>query len=86
MNDRNRFQVFYRNRALGEHRLDFLVAQKVVVELKAIQALDKIHFSIVRSYLKATKLQSGLLINFATMPLTVKRVGREDMARSKVIS
>jgi len=79
-------QIFYRNCALGEHRLDFLVAQRVVVELKAIQALDKIHFSIVRSYLKATQVQSGLLINFATMPLTVKRAGREDMARRKVIS
>jgi GxxExxY protein len=80
-------QIFYRNRVLGEHRLDFLVAKRVVVvELKAIQALEPIHFSIVRSYLKATQVQSGLLLNFATMPLTVKRVGREDIARNKAIS
>ena len=80
------FRIFYRNRVLGEHRLDFLVAKRVVVELKAIQALERIHFSIVRSYLKATQVQSGLLLNFATMPLTVKRVGREDIARNKAIS
>jgi GxxExxY protein len=79
-------QIFYRDRVLGEHRLDFLVARKVVVELKAIQALERIHFSIVRSYLKATQVRSGLLLNFATMPLTVKRVGREDIARIKAIS
>jgi GxxExxY protein len=74
-------RIFYRERLLGEHRLDFLVAGRVVVELKAIQTLERIHFAIVRSYLKATNLQVGLLINFATMPLTIKRVGREDSGR-----
>jgi len=74
-------RVFYRERFLGEHRLDSLVADQIVVELKAIQAFDKIHFAIVRSYLKATKLHAGLLLNFAAMPLTIKRVGREDSAR-----
>jgi GxxExxY protein len=73
--------IFYRQRLIGEHRLDFLVANQIVVELKAIQALEKIHFTIVRSYLKATNLTSGLLLNFATMPLTIKRVGREEAAR-----
>jgi GxxExxY protein len=73
--------VSYRSRLVGEHRLDFLVAERVVVELKAIQALEKIHFATVRSYLEATDLHAGLLLNFATMPLTIKRVGREDLAR-----
>lgn len=62
---------------IGEHRLDLLVAERVVVELKAIKAFEPIHFSIVRSYMKATNMDSGLLFNFAAMPLTVKRVGRE---------
>jgi GxxExxY protein len=74
-------QIYYRNQIVGEHRLDFLVNKSIVVELKAIQDLEKIHFSIVRSYLKATGLQSGLLFNFAMMPLTIKRVGREASAR-----
>jgi len=73
--------IFYRNQRIGEHRLDFLVGKTVVVELKAIHELEKIHFSIVRSYMKATNVQSGLLLNFATMPLTVKRVGREGANR-----
>ena len=74
-------QIFYRDRALGEHRLDFLVAGIVVVELKAVRELEKIFFTIVRSYLKATRLEAGLILNFAAMPLTIKRVGREDAAR-----
>ncbi|MBI3192625.1 MAG: GxxExxY protein [Pedosphaera parvula] len=73
--------VLYRGQAVGEHRLDYLVERAVVVELKAIQALEDIHFAIVRSYLKATGLHTALLLNFATMPLTIKRVGREESGR-----
>jgi GxxExxY protein len=69
--------VFYREHLIGEHRLDFLVEQKVILELKAISALEHIHFAIVRSYLKAANLDDALLLNFATARLTVKRVGRE---------
>jgi GxxExxY protein len=69
--------VFYREHLIGEHRLDFLVEQKVILELKAISALEDIHFAIVRSYLKAANLSDALLLNFATSRLTVKRVGRE---------
>jgi GxxExxY protein len=69
--------VFYREHLIGEHRLDFLVERKVVLELKAISALEDIHFAIVRSYLKAANLEDALLLNFATARLTVKRVGRE---------
>jgi GxxExxY protein len=69
--------VFYREHLIGEHRLDFLVEQKVILELKAISALEDIHFAIVRSYLKAANLNDALLLNFATARITVKRVGRE---------
>ena len=69
--------IFYREHLIGEHRLDFLVEQKVILELKAIAAFENIHFAIVRSYLKACGLNDGLLLNFATQRLTIKRVGRE---------
>jgi GxxExxY protein len=78
--------IEYRNKPIGEHRLDFLVEGKVIVELKAIQGIEDIHFAIVRSYLKATNLQSALLLNFGAMPLTIKRVGREESGRIKPIS
>jgi len=66
--------IYYRTVLVGEHRLDLLVEDQIVVELKAISGLEDIHFAIVRSYLKAVGLEHGLLFNFATMPLTVKRV------------
>jgi len=70
-------RLIYQGKPIGEHRLDLLVANRVVVELKAIRDLESVHFSIVRSYMKAMSVSSGLLFNFAAMPLTVKRVGRE---------
>src|SRR6266498_5968679 len=68
--------LFYRDHQIGEHRLDFLVEGKIIVELKAISALEDIHFAIGRSYLKAASLEDGLLLNFATLPLTIKRFCR----------
>jgi GxxExxY protein len=59
------------------HRLDLVVERKVIVELKAISALEDIHYAIVRSYLRAANLADALLLNFARSRLTVKRVGRE---------
>ncbi|MEY2483259.1 MAG: hypothetical protein QOK24_1787 [Verrucomicrobiota bacterium] len=69
--------VFYREHLIGEHRLDLVVEAKVILELKAISELEKIHFAIVRSYFKASGLQDALLLNFASTTLSVKRVGRE---------
>ncbi|HEY1768813.1 MAG TPA: GxxExxY protein [Chthoniobacterales bacterium] len=69
--------LFYKDHQIGEHRLDFVVENLIVVELKAIRALEDIHFAIGRSYLKATGLHDGPLLNFATSPLTIKRFCRE---------
>ncbi len=45
-------------------RLDLLVDDEIVVELKAIRNLDDVHFAIVRSYLRAIGKRHGLLLNF----------------------
>ena len=66
--------IHYHGLLVGTHRLDALVTGELVVELKAVKALEDIHFAQVRSYLKAADLKHGLLLNFATMPLTIKRV------------
>jgi GxxExxY protein len=73
--------IFYRAQPIGEHRVDLLVEGCVVVELKATTALEKVHFAILRSYLKALGLSDGVLFNFATTRLTIKRVGREFHSR-----
>lgn len=56
--------VRYKNVAVGEARLDFLVAERLVVELKACQGLLPLHFAQVLSNLKASDRSLGLLINF----------------------
>ena len=68
----------YRGRPVGEHRLDLLVDGVLVVELKAVKALEDIFFATTRSYMKAVGVEDALILNFATMPLTIKRVGRES--------
>lgn len=70
--------ITYRGKVVGEHRLDLLIEGKLIVELKAVSRIEDIHFSIVRSYLKALSLEDALLLNFAAAPLLVKRVGREN--------
>jgi len=68
--------VGYKGQRVGEGCLDLLVADRLVVELKAIDALAPIHWVQVRSYLKATGCSLGLLINFnvAVLLRGVKRV------------
>ncbi len=75
--------IYFNGQVVGMHRLDLLVDEKVVVELKAVKEIQPVFFSIVRSYLKAADVETGLLINFHAIPLTVKRVGREYYGRSK---
>ncbi len=77
--------ISYRAVHVGEHRLDFLIEGLLVVELKAVKALEDVHFAIVRSYLKATHLEHGLLLNFSAFPLNIKRVLRERTSSKGVV-
>ena len=66
--------VNYDGHKVGEHRLDMMVEDTIVVELKAVKDLEDIHFAIVKSYLKASGKSHGLLLNFAKPTLEIKRV------------
>jgi GxxExxY protein len=74
-------EIKYQGKKVGEHRLDLLVGDGVVVELKSVTELHDIFFATVRSYLKAANCSLGLLLNFAATTLQVKRVGREWHSR-----
>jgi GxxExxY protein len=67
-------KIQYHNKEVGIHRLDLLVEKHIIVELKSIKDLADIHFAQIRSYLKATGLKVGLLINFAKPILEIKRI------------
>lgn len=67
-------EVFYDQQLVGMHRYDLLVEEELLLELKAVSSLHDIDFTRTRSYLKALGLKHGLLLNFNSMPLTIKRV------------
>ena len=66
--------IDFKGAPVGKHRLDFLIAGRVIVELKAVEDISNAHKAQVRSYLKATRLRLGLLVNFGQELLQVKRV------------
>ena len=66
--------IFYRGVLLGRHRLDLVVGSRAVVELKSVAKLDAAHFAQVRSYLAASNLPVGLLINFSGPKAECRRV------------
>ena len=56
--------VRYKSVLIGHHHPDFVVEDSIVVELKVVHALEPVHTAQVLTYLKVTRLQVGLLINF----------------------
>lgn len=57
-------EVVYKDSIVGEGRIDFLIEGKLIVEIKSVGSLAPIHITQLRSYLKATGMELGLLINF----------------------
>lgn len=71
-------EIFYKElqEPIGTRRADFVVEEKILVELKAVKELDDDHLAQILNYLKAYKLEVGLLINFGGKSLKFKRVVR----------
>jgi len=69
-------EIFYKNlkRPIGKRRLDFIVEDKILVELKAVSEMNNIHIAQVLNYLKVYQLKVGLLINFGEKSLKFKRL------------
>lgn len=69
--------VYYKNEVAGEFRADIIVEKKIIIELKAIQALNPIHEAQLVNYLTATHIDNGLLINFGGERIEIKRKFRQ---------
>ncbi len=67
-------KIKYLGVEVGQHRLDLIVESQIILEIKAVKDLIDVHFAQLRSYLKATGLKVGLLLNFAKPALEIKRV------------
>jgi len=59
---------------VGGARIDLVIARQIVLELKSVDRLHDIHFVQLRSYLRAAHLHLGLLLNFNSPTLTIRRV------------
>lgn len=66
--------IFYKNVEIGERRVDFLVANKISVEIEALNQLENVHLAQGKNYLEAYNLEVGLLINFGSNSLEWKRL------------
>ncbi len=75
-------KIFHRGVEVGEHRLDVVVENCLLVELKAVHEIEDIFYAIGRSQMKAAGIADGLILNFAAMPLTIKRIGPGLTGRS----
>ena len=68
--------IYYKNlnEPIGTRRADFVVEEKVLVEIKPIIELEDVHMAQVLNYLKAYRLEVGLLVNFGSKSMTFKRL------------
>lgn len=67
-------KIHYRDVLVGEYVADLLVEDRVLVELKATQEIDDIHYAQCLNYLKATGFELCLLINFGKPELQIRRI------------
>ncbi len=67
-------EIFYKSQWIGTRRVDFLVGERISVELKALVQLENVHLAQAINYLEAYNLQTGLLINFGALSLQFHRL------------
>ena len=72
--------VKYKNRILGTFEADLIIENKLLVELKALEILSVNTEIQVVNYLKASRLEVGLILNFGTSPLQIRRKYRDPLS------
>ena len=69
-----KFEILYKDENIGNYIADIVVANKLLVELKALAGFSREHDAQVMNYLKASELTVGLLLNFGVAKLGIRRV------------
>ena len=67
-------KVYYKDEVVGEYTADILVEEKVILEFKTVERLDKIHEAQLLNYLRATGIQICILVNFKHAKAEIKRM------------
>jgi GxxExxY protein len=66
--------IFYASTKIGTRRVDFIVENDIIVEIKALISLENVHLAQTKNYLKAFNKPTGLLINFGATSLQFKKI------------
>jgi GxxExxY protein len=74
--------IYYEGVDVGTRRVDFLVENNILVELKAVIKIEKVHLAQAINYLEAFNLQTGLLINFGSTSLEFNRLFNNGKPKS----
>jgi GxxExxY protein len=67
-------KVNYKGDCVGEYFADILVEEKVIIELKTVERIEKIHEAQLLIYLKATGIQVGMIVNFKNQKADIKHL------------
>jgi len=70
--------LFYKEISVGTRRVDFVIEEKIILELKAVIQLEDVHLAQAKNYLTAYNFDIGLLINFGSKSLEYKRIFRTE--------
>ncbi len=66
--------IVFDGKVIGKYFLDFLIENKIILELKTVPILRQQDYKQVKAYLKATRLELGIIANFSSKSLEFKRV------------
>ena len=75
--------IYYRDRQVGSRRADFVINEKILVELKALTLLEDVHLAQAKNYVVAYDFPIGLLINFGATSLQYKKVFNPNLQPNK---
>ena len=75
--------IFYEGIEVGTRRADFVIASKLIVEIKALINLEDVHLAQVKNYLDAYNFEKGLLINFGSKSLQYKLIFNQTLVPYK---
>ena len=74
--------VYFRGRIVGQFRADIIVEDKIILELKAVSALNDAHVKQLSNYLRSTEMELGLLLNFGDRPQVKRWIYKQEKKKA----
>jgi len=71
--EKKRIKIIYKDKDVGIYEPDFIIDNKIIIEIKAVDIMPKVFEKQLYGYLKATKYKIGILVNFGADSLDIRR-------------